>query len=202
MKRFVAVLLGAVHLVSLAIAQETRITADIVYVAGVEGLAATGDSARATVIDLRHREPGALVSPATLSESGTLRIVLVGAAHAADWCTALAPRAADVLIIGPSHANAPLDLTVKMSDDAITAALQALADGMTAAELAIPAITKTRYDESALVQRHLGQPTEPDDATDTRASDDGAETPPSVITDPILERAVQVIQGLRALKRA
>jgi hypothetical protein len=200
MRRFIAALLCSASLSLPLNGQGSAITTDITYVAGAEGLGAAVDPAIATIVDLRHRAPDTFAATSAIEEPGTLRIILLSGEHATDWSHALATRAADVLIIGPAEADAPLDLTVNMPDDAITTALRAMAEGTLPATLALPAITKRRFDESALVQRHHGDTIDADDSGDTAGKTDAVPAKP-VVTDAMLERAVQIIQGLRALKR-
>lgn len=156
------------------------------------------------VIDLRY----ALApeeAPAWLNTaSSRAQVVLLAGATASTWGADLESRPARMLLMSPADQADGADLQVSVSAAANEAAVAAINDGYDVSLLALPVVAKRRFDESALVRHHNGddaESTEPAPTEDTTVEVAEPETPAAAPTDPMLERAVQVLQGLAALQR-
>jgi hypothetical protein len=98
--------------------------------------------------------------------------------------------------LGRDGSPTPPDVVVKIAPEADRAALDALARGTPPAELASQKISKTRHDETTLVRARDATPAE-NSEKDPADRSPAAEKP--AVLDAVLQRAVQVYQGLLAL---
>lgn len=131
-----------------------------------------------------------------------LAVVLLCADQETGWLNALAQRSHRVITLAPIGANFSPDVAVPVTAAEVSSALAAIRDGADLAELASPEIAKRRFDEAALVRRHNGAPPTPPPADEI--ADDHEPTPPSaanITPDLMLQRAGQILQGLKALGR-
>lgn len=192
------------------------------YLAPTAVPAAPPNGSEGLVLDLRLPAAEGFESLAArlkiwVAATGPVRIVLLSAQTAPAWSAALERRAANVLTLAPSGVDPAPDITVDLAADQVEIlARLATAGGADLARLALPPVEKRRFDEAALVQRHQGTnsernrtapsapppeaPAEPESAAGPEVPST-AETPPAPTSDPMLMRAVQVAQGLRALRR-
>ncbi|HEY0967002.1 MAG TPA: hypothetical protein VGD88_06405 [Opitutaceae bacterium] len=141
-----------------------------------------------------------------------VRFVLVSEATAPAITAFLETRAPTVLTIGSLGAP-ETDIRVSVSTEDDRKAFEALEQGTSLADLVTPPLVKARRDEAAILRaRRAGNrppdgppppavPTTP--ATPTPPAAPATAEAPTVppVSDPVLQRAVQLHRGLRALKR-
>ncbi len=132
------------------------------------------------------------------AETRPLAAVLLRSDSDQGWFDALAQRSHRVILLAPIGTTPAPDVAIPVTATEVATALAAITSGMDLYTLATPAITKRRFDEAELVRRHQGDHAAPPDATDEGSSAVPADTPPP---DLMLQRAVQILQGLSALGR-
>ncbi len=165
------------------------------------GQAATAVASRPTVFDARL-QPAPTATPAWATATGPTCIVMVDGEHAATWAQRLTARAANILLLAPTDAGTVADLTVSIGPAGVQRAVTAIEAGADLPTLAVPAIEKQRFDEASLIRRRQGDNTEAPNATPaTTAPDETDRDAEPPVSDPMLQRAVQVLQGLRVLGR-
>lgn len=156
---------------------------------------------RARVIDARATttEKPAAELTAWLSNPAAPTLVLLDNQPPAWLTAALTTRPKRLLTLAARDYASPLaDITVDTPRDADQAACAALADPATSLDgLLSRNATKRRFDEAALFEARSGSGPSSRPASPTPETT--SETPPS--TDLVLQRAVQIYQGLRALGR-
>lgn len=164
------------------------------------------------VIDLRQATttngPGIDLLRALLT-SPDVRFVLISGSTPAPVLQLLAQRTPTVLTLGGIGAANP-DFKVTVSAEEDRAAYADFEQGASLTELANPPLAKPRRDEAAILQARRtpsrpagGAPSAPP-ATSAPAPGADAEAAPAARpprSDPVLQRAVQLHRGLRALKR-
>jgi hypothetical protein len=164
------------------------------------------------VYDLRELDPPPELPAlaAHLSQpSAPLSVVLLNANTDPTVIDAFTNRSHRVIVLSPIGSRTAPDVLVPVTAEEIATALDAIRSGADLASLASPEIAKSRFDEASLVRRHNGTeepvPTRSADsapstvqADDETAGDETSPTPP----DLMLQRAVQILQGLRALGRS
>jgi hypothetical protein len=131
-----------------------------------------------------------------------LAVVLLRTDPAAGWLDALAGRSHRVITLAPIGAPSSPDVAVPATTAEVASALAAIRGGADLADLASPEIAKRRFDEAALVRRHNGAA--PSDPPAAAADNDDETTSPSeaeITPDLMLQRALQILQGLNALGR-
>lgn len=191
------------------------LTARIHYAQATPAAFGTHSTSAAQILDLRGQTVPADLA-AWARAPGPLRLVLLDASATAAAADALAHRAGNVLTLSPTAAAIPGDLTVGVTPAEVSASVAAIAAGADIKVLALPTIEKRRFDESALVRRRHGddetsgpapEPADPEAPAPPAAADpdptntDTTKPPPAPPNDPMLRRAVEVIQGLQALGR-
>lgn len=137
---------------------------------------------------------------ALFAESHPLSVVLLRSTAPAEWFNALADRSHRVILVTPISPHRAPDVAVPVTPDEVSAALHEIASGTDIASLALPEIAKRRFDEAVLVSRHRGSNDSvpsPDEPVESESLE--ANSPP--IPDLMLQRAVQILQGLEALGR-
>lgn len=140
-----------------------------------------------------------------------VRFVLVSESTAPTVVTFLQTRAPTVLTIGGIGAS-DTDIRVSVSAEDDRRAFAALEQGASLADLATPSLVKARRDEAAILRaRRTGN--RPPDGPPSPTGPPAGATPPTppaapaeaapapAPSDPVLQRAVQLHRGLRALKR-
>ena len=139
----------------------------------------------------------------------SVRFVLISDATAPSITTFLETRAPTVLTLGGLGAP-ETDIRVSVSAEDDRKAFDALDQGASLTDLVTPPLVKARRDEAAILRaRRAGNrppdgppppatPQTPAAPASPAAIETPAATPPS---DPVLQRAVQLHRGLRALKR-
>jgi hypothetical protein len=177
---------------------EAQIDETIVY---LRNTPASPPPALAAVLDLRQSDLGEKLPSAWL-QPGPLRVFLLDAAALRQVAALLEQRrpANLIFLTAGSLAQPESDVSVPMTTSEITTAIAAIADGADVALLADPPVKKRRFDEASLVRRHQGESRqrhsdENDGSSEPSSEDDDNALP----ADPMLERAVQLIRGLRAL---
>lgn len=163
----------------------------------------------ALVIDLRQITPAdtdaanallASIKPAGAT-SHRLILALVEPATAPALRTRLAqlPRC---LTIGRTAPDFKTDLGVNTTAETAQLALAALASGTPPEKLLADRLEKTRYDESALMREHSGEPKMAvKKAPSEQLGDKVTPLEPAAATDAVLLRAVHIYLGLVALKK-
>lgn len=150
------------------------------------------------VLDLRNPPPGAphagLRSLRVPKDRLLLVLVSAGSKTAVP---------AGALRIGRVHDDQQADIRVNTTAEAETRALKALAAGADPATLVAGIAGKPRFDERSLVREHEAG-TSPEkhgtqDTDDPPAADAPAKPADSPVVDAVLQRAVHVYKGLRAL---
>ncbi|GAB1488525.1 hypothetical protein MASR2M8_09700 [Opitutaceae bacterium] len=136
----------------------------------------------------------------------SLRLVLVSEVTAPAIITFLETRSATVLTLGGLGAP-ETDIRVPVSTEDDRKAYEALDQGASLADLVTPPLVKARRDEASILRarRTSNRPSDSPPPPDTPMPP-VAPTPadaPTVtpLSDPVLQRAVQLHRGLRALKR-
>ncbi len=155
------------------------------------------------VLDLRFAD-GDAGAPAALAAwlgfNATARspvLVLANAATSPAFWAALARRDGDGLIVfSPAAEHLAADIAVNTAPATDRQAYAALEHGTPLAALLTDQPDKPRMDEAELAREHLPDSALADNEGD-RASKPGA---PAPLIDRVLQRAVQVHRGLRALK--
>ncbi len=173
---------------------------DLVYVRGDEVAALS--PARRAIIDLRFTPAPAAAPAWATTASPAPKVVLLAGDSARAWAERLTNRAPRVLLLVPVHSPASGDLTIPVSPAAVAGAVAAIDGGVDVPALARPPVEKRRFDESALVRHHNGDSSVLDEVINearTEADADEAAAGDAPLADPMLQRAVQVIRGLRAL---
>ena len=154
-------------------------------------------------------EPERVASASQLnSDSAPLSVVLLGPDIAPETALAFAARSPRVILLAPIGSGANPDVTVPVTPAEVSAAVEAIRSGADLANQASPEIAKRRFDEATLVRRHHGA-TDPErtpsaPAASPPAPGESAEAEPAappVPPDLMLQRAVQILQGLHALGR-
>ncbi len=156
------------------------------------------------VIDLRFVPADIDVPAVVTSPVPSAKVVLLAGPSAASWIERLAARAPTLLLLAPADAGLASDLTVAVSAAEVREAVDAIAAGTDLVALTRPPVDKERFDESALVRHHNGDlPADSADSAEDVPDDAPDETPAKATTptDPMLQRAVQVLLGLKALGR-
>lgn len=191
---------------TLTAAAATReLTPELRYVRAGELREALPATAR--VIDLRYADPTTV--PAVPPLGGIPTLILVGPDTPAAWL-AISAQSTQVLTLAAAAANPGADLLVKV-DLAADQAAYAFIPEATEAQwdtLLGRQLTKRRFDEAELLQQRENSAA----ATRDDAARNAPGTPPAeaareadaaatVPADPVLQRAIQVYLGLRALGR-
>lgn len=176
----------------------------------VEGDASTG-IAGPLVLDLRRASAadtaaaGALIAP--LRTPGPLRLVLVSAQTAPTLLGLLETRAASVLLLGAASSVAGLDLALSVTGEEDLRAFDAHTQGADLTGLIQPLVRKTRRDEAAIVRRRAntqsGDSRKTADPEEDGGAPDAANGEPAepTLVDTVLQRAVHLHRGLKALGR-
>ena len=163
----------------------------------------------AVVIDLRQITPAdaeaanALLT--AIKPAGVTSHRLILALVEPDTAPALRTRLAQLprcLTLGRTAPDFKTDLGVNTTAEAAQLALAALASGTPPEKLLADKLEKTRYDESALMREHSGEPRMA--VRKSSGEQPGAKvTPlePAAATDAVLLRAVHIYLGLVALKK-
>jgi|GEM_PF-1732422 len=135
-------------------------------------------------------------------ETHPLSVVLLRSTSDPAWFTALADRSHRVILVSPIGTSSVSDVSVVVTTDEVSSAVQAIETGADLASLALPEIAKRRFDEAALVRRHSGtnDPASALNGPVEAETDDAAPVAPT--PDLMLQRAVQILQGLEALGRS
>jgi hypothetical protein len=201
MRRLLRPLFLGLVIISTAAAAVRDLQPDLAYVPLAELATANLPADRARILDARASstaEPSAELTTSLAAPSAPTLLLLDDQPPA--WLVAtLATRPKRLLTLAARDYASPLaDITVDTPRDADQAARDALADPATGLDVLLSRnAAKRRFDEAALVEARSGngptrRPSSPTPATTS-------ETPPP--TDLVLERAVQIYQGLRALGR-
>lgn len=180
--------------------------------------------ARALVIDLRQATftaPAAVEKlKALLATDGPPRFVLVSATTPPALLALLDARAPAVLTLGAASPALSPDIAVGTTPEEDRRAYEALVKGAPLAAVVRPSVEKERYDEAAMMRDHANGVPVPDspppvdaaapapaappapaaEATPGEGADKAKPAPPPV--DAVLQRAMQIYQGLKALKKA
>jgi hypothetical protein len=164
------------------------------------------------VIDLRFTaatEPGAVALDAWLKSHATPDAPVFVLLNA-DTASALRPGfvaghrpGAGVITIAPASSALTPDIALAVPPADDRRAYDAFEHGATVAALITENPDKPRHDEAELARERANPPDDVDD-TDAIVTDPAAEkdaAPPPPIIDALLERAVQLYRGLRALHR-
>jgi len=133
------------------------------------------------------------------TETHPLSVVLLRSTSDPAWFAALADRSHRVILVSPIGTSPISDVSVAVTTDEVSAAIQAIETGVDLASLALPEIAKRRFDEAALVRRHSGK-NDPASSLNGPVETNEAPVPPT--PDLMLQRAVQILQGLEALGRS
>jgi hypothetical protein len=99
-----------------------------------------------------------------------------------------------LFVLAPISARISPDIAVHVTEDADKKAYDALEKGADVGSLLSDYPDKPRIDEAYLEKEHIADSDAPDEPTDKPA-------PPVPLTDPMLQRAVQLHRGLLALRR-
>ncbi|WP_221032985.1 hypothetical protein [Actomonas aquatica] len=188
---------------TFATAAPTELATGLFYARGADITQVDPDTA--AVLDLRLTPaPASAPAWATTTDQAPKVVLLAGPASTA-WANLLTDRAPRVLLLGPTtEPTSAFDLHVAVLPDEISASIAAIeTDGADLTALALPTVAKRRFDEAALLRHHNGDdedeaedsPAETAEEAETETTTDGSATP----TDPMLERAAQVLLGLQAL---
>lgn len=164
----------------------------------------------AVVIDLRQvasadaDAANALLSAIKTGSAAPHRLII--ALVAPDTSSALRTRLTQLprcLTVARFAEGFTTDITVNTSAEADQMARVALAEGTAPEKLLSAPLEKTRYDESALMREHRGEPSlKPKKAAESPSTDKPAPAlAPVVVTDAVLQRAVHLYLGLVALKK-
>lgn len=176
-----------------------------------EQLAAVWRGADFTLLDLRYFAGGDTIGTILAIEepAGATRLVLIDGTTDAEIVAVLAAGLPRVVTMGPDSPAISPDIVVKVSPEADRQAFDA-ASAESALRLLIGAAPKkTRYDEAAMVRDYLhgesakeapGEPSSPSSESSAPATVTPSTATPSP-TDLVLQRAVQIAEGLRALGR-
>jgi len=154
----------------------------------------------ALVLDLRQAEDATTTAAERvrpLLAGPGARFVLISRTTAPALLALLAEHSPTVFTLGAAGAPDP-DFTVNVSAEDDRRAYDALDQGTPLASLASPPLTKPRRDEASILQdraRRSGAPPPP--AAAAPPPEEPAAAPAG---DPVLQRAVQLYRGLRALK--
>ena len=188
-------LLGSARIVA---AETVELADGLTY---LRGPVAVADSAPAnSIVDLRFITATGLPPPWVKAATHPTIILLAGEDVPA-WLTLLDGRSPPVLLLGPKGTAAGLDLEIVVSAEQLGQVVAAIDDGADVAVLAQPIVAKRRFDEAALVRIHNGEE-DTNDSEDAPADDETDKKPvQATLSDPMLERAVQVLLGLRVLGR-
>jgi hypothetical protein len=163
----------------------------------------------AVVIDLRQitlaDTDAANALLASIKPAGTTSHRLILALVEPETAPALRTRLAQLprcLTIGRTAPDFKTDLGVNTTAEAAQLALAALASGTPPEKLLADRLEKTRYDESALMREHSGEPRMAMKKDPSKQLGDKV-TPlePAAATDAVLLRAVHIYLGLVALKK-
>ena len=163
----------------------------------------------AVVIDLRHLTPAdadaanALLTAIKPAGATSHRLIL--ALVEPETAPALRTRLTQLprcLTLGRTAPDFKTDLGVNTTAEAAQLALAALASGTTPEKLLADRLDKKRYDESALMREHSGEPRMAVKKSPSEQPGDKV-TPlePAAATDAVLLRAVHIYLGLVALKK-
>ena len=133
------------------------------------------------------------------ADTRPLAVVLLRASSDPRWFDSWSHRSHRVILLAPLGTSPAPDISVPVTAEEVSTALEAINSGVDLASLASPAIAKRRFDEAALVRHHNGEtPTRSDEEEADAEADAEAPIPP----DLMLQRAVQILQGLHALGRS
>ena len=196
-RRLVAwvLLLGGARLLAV---EPVDIAEGIFYFRGTTAI--TDVAPANAVVDLRFVPPPALPPPWVKTAAQPVIVLLAGEDVPA-WLALLEGRSAPVLLLGPTGTGPGLDLEVSVPAEPLGQVVAAIDAGTDVVALSQPVVAKRRFDEAALVRHHNGDEDETDAAASSDDENDDVEPSAPPLRDPMLERAVQVIQGLRALGR-
>jgi len=163
----------------------------------------------AVVIDLRQMTPAdanaanALLT--ALKPTGATSHRLILALVEPDTAPALRTRLAQLprcLTLGRTAPDFKTDLGVNTTAEVAQLALAALASGTPPEKLLADRLEKTRYDESALMREHSGEPKMAvKKSLEEQPGDKVTPLEPAAATDAVLLRAVHIYLGLVALKK-
>ena len=142
------------------------------------------------------------------SDSAPLSVVLLGTDITPETAAAFAARSHRVILLAPIGSDANPDVAVPVTPAEVSAAVEAIRSGADLANQASPEIAKRRFDEATLVRRHHGT-ADPERTPPTPAAPSPVvaetEDPEATVSPPhpdlMLQRAVQILQGLHALGR-
>lgn len=178
----------------------------------VDGPAAFG-IAGPVVLDLRRAvvtdEAAAESFAAPLRTPGPLRFILVNQQTDPALLARLESRAPSVLLLGAGPARPGLDLALPITSEEDLRAYDAHDQGADLSRLIQPPVRKTRRDEAAIVRSRAngasGQAGEgrkvAGDEEDPPAEGTNGEPPEPLLVDAVLQRAVHLHRGLKALGR-
>ncbi|HEY0947340.1 MAG TPA: hypothetical protein VGD81_18795 [Opitutaceae bacterium] len=216
---------GALHAAGSAEVQDLGQGLGYLRIKEVDTLTLPSAATRPLVIDLRH---ASLATPAAaaklrplLSAEGPPRFVLVSATTPPPLLALLDARAPTVLTLGTASPTLTPDIAVATTPEADQLAYEAVEQGAPVAAVVARRLEKERYDEAAMTRDHANgvpvpdSPPAPDDAAPTPApaesppaspapagGDEQPKPPPAPPVDAVLQRAVQVYQALKALRKA
>lgn len=158
------------------------------------------DLRRATAAD--DAAADAFVAP--LRAAGPVRFVLVSRQTAPALLTRLGQRASTVLLLGTGVAEPVLDLSLPVPADEDARAYDAYAQGTDLARLIQPPVRKPRRDEAAIMRsRANGNGNGNGNGAEAEAPAEPAAGEPAepLLVDLVLQRAVHLHRGLKALGR-
>jgi hypothetical protein len=163
----------------------------------------------AVVIDLRQitlaDTDAANALLASIKPAGTTSHRLILALVEPETAPALRTRLAQLprcLTIGRTAPDFKTDLGVNTTAEAAQLALAALASGTPPEKLLADRLEKTRYDESALMREHSGEPRMAmKKAPSKQLGNKVTPLEPAAATDAVLLHAVHIYLGLVALKK-
>lgn len=179
-------------------------------------------ASRPLVIDLRH---ATLTTPAAagklqalLAADGPPRFVLVSEATPPALLALLDARAPNVLTLGATSPALTPDIAVAATTEEDRLAYDAIDQGTPLAAIVRQSIEKERYDEAAMMRDHANgvplpdapptpeipapiPPSAAEPPAATTPAEGAAKAAAAPPVDAVLVRAVQVYQGLRALRK-
>ena len=164
----------------------------------------------AVVIDLRQVAPAdtdavnALLTAVKPGSASPHRLILaLVTPHTAPALRSRLAHLPRCLTIGRSSPDFRADIVVAATAEADRHALAALAEGTSPEKLISEHLNKPRYDESALVREHNGEPEGTAKKAPVEPTSDKVTPlePSSEATDAVLLRAVHIYLGLVALKK-
>jgi hypothetical protein len=160
------------------------------------------------VIDLRRTQGGDLARLGTLLRSnGAVRFVLLGSETSPDVRQLLAARAPGVITLAAEGIEPKADVVLEATPEEDMRAYDAHEDGAELALLIQPPLKKNRRDEAAILRNRANGNGNGNGRGSAAASEDpppeeaGGEPEESPLVDSVLQRAVHLHRGLKALGR-